>query len=279
MSRRARPSVPALKDAWVRDPIDAFILARLQKEGLKPQSEASKTSLLRRVSLDLTGLPPTPAEVDAFLADSIPEAYEKVVDRLLQSPRYGEHWARMWLDAARYGDTHGLHLDNYREIWPYRDWVIQAFNRNKPFDQFITEQLAGDLLPAATLDQIVATGFCRCHVTTSEGGSIAEEVHVRNVVDRVDTFGTVFMGLSVGCARCHDHKYDPIATREYYQLFAYFNSIDGKPLDGNAARHPPVVRVGSIEQREQLARLQTRVDDSRAQDRRPGGQGQVHRTR
>ncbi len=256
-----KPAVPALKDSWVRDPIDAFILARLQKEGLRPQPEAGKTTLLRRVTLDLTGLPPTPEEVDAFLADNSPDAYEKVVDRLLQSPRFGEHWARLWLDVARYGDTHGLHLDNYREIWPYRDWVINAFNRNMRFDQFLVEQLAGDLLPDATLDQVVATGFCRCHVTTSEGGSIEEEVYVRNVVDRVDTFGTAFLGLSVGCARCHDHKYDPVKTKEYYQLFAFFNSIDGKPLDGNAARHPPVVRVASAEQREQLARLQGKVDE------------------
>ena len=144
--------------------------------------------------------------------------------------------ARFWLDAARYGDTHGLHLDNYREIWPYRDWVIKAFNSNKPFDRFIIEQLAGDLLPNATLDQIVATGFNRCHVTTSEGGSIEEEVYVRNVVDRVETNGTVFLGLTIGCARCHDHKYDPIRTKEYYQLFAFFNNIDGPALDGNAAR-------------------------------------------
>src|SRR5262249_13640878 len=156
--------------------IDAFVLARLEKEGLKPSPEAEKTALLRRVTLDLTGLPPTPAEVDAFLADKNPDAYEKVVDRLLASPASGEHMARYWLDAARYGDTHGLHLDNYREIWPYRDWVIKAFSDNKPYDRFVVEQLAGDLLPGATLDQQIATGYIRCHVTTSEGGSIEEEV-------------------------------------------------------------------------------------------------------
>ena len=190
------------------------------------------------MTLDLTGLPPTPAEVDAFLADTSPDAYEKVVDRLLQSPRYGEHMARYWLDAARYGDTHGLHLDNYREMWPYRDWVIKAFNDNMPFDRFIVEQLAGDLLPERRRStSTIATGFNRCHVTTSEGGSIDEEVYVRNVVDRVETNGTVFLGLTVGCARCHDHKYDPVTQKEYYQLFAFFNSIDGSPLDGNAARH------------------------------------------
>ena len=187
------------------------------------------------MTLDLTGLPPTLEEVDAFLADRSPGAYERVVDRLLRSPRYGEHMARFWLDAARYGDTHGLHLDNYREIWPYREWVINAFNANKSFDRFIVEQLAGDLLPNPTRDQLVATGFNRCHVSTNEGGSIEEEVYVRNIVDQVDTNGTVFLGLTTGCARCHDHKYDPIRTKDYYQLFAFFNNIDGSPMDGNGA--------------------------------------------
>ena len=196
--------------------------------------------LIRRVTLDLTGLPPTLQEVDAFLADSSQEAYENVVERLLDSPRYGEHMARFWLDAARYGDTHGLHLDNYREAWPYRDWVIRAFNANKPFDRFIVEQLAGDLLPNATADQLIATGYNRCHVSTSEGGSIEEEVYVRNIVDQVDTNGTVFLGLTTGCARCHDHKYDPIRAKDYYQLFAFFNNIDGPALDGNSARWAPI---------------------------------------
>ncbi len=196
-----RHALPKVKNAaWPKNAIDAFILAFLEREGLQPSPEAERTTLIRRVTLDLTGLPPTPAEVDAFLADPSSNAYENVVDRLLRSPRYGEHMARFWLDAARYGDTHGLHLDNYREMWPYRDWVIKAFNENKPYDQFLTEQLAGDLLPNATLDQIIATGFNRCHVTTSEGGSIEEEVYVRNVIDRVDTTGTVFLGLTVGCA-------------------------------------------------------------------------------
>jgi hypothetical protein len=249
-----RPLLPKVTaGTWPRNAVDAFILARLEAAGLKPSPEADKTTLIRRVTLDLTGLPPTPAEVDSFLADSSPRAYEKVVDRLLESPRYGEHMARYWLDAARYGDTHGLHLDNYREIWPYREWVIKAFNANMPFDRFIIEQLAGDLLPNATLDQIVATGFNRCHVSTSEGGSIEEEVYVRNVVDQVDTNGNVFLGLSVGCARCHDHKFDPIRQKDYYQLFAYFNSIDGGALDGNSARPAPVVKVPT---RELLARMQ-----------------------
>jgi mono/diheme cytochrome c family protein len=255
-----RPALPAVTDAgWVRNPIDRFVLARLEKEGLKPAPEADKVTLLRRVTLDLTGLPPTPAEVDAFLADKSPDAYEKAVDRLLASPRYGEHRARYWLDAARYGDTHGLHLDNYREIWPYRDWVIRAFNANMPFDRFVVEQLAGDLLPGATLDQQVATGFNRCNVTTSEGGSIEEEVYVRNVVDRVDTTGTVLLGLSIGCARCHDHKFDPVTQKDYYSLFAFFNSLDGPALDGNAARPAPVVQVASPEQLRELDRRRAEV--------------------
>ncbi len=197
---------------------------------MSPSPEADRITLLRRVTLDLTGLPPTPAEVDAFLSDESPDAYEKVVDRLLRSPHYGEHMARFWLDAARYGDTHGLHLDNFREMWPYRDWVVRSFNRNQPYDQFVIEQLAGDLLPDPTKDQLIATGFNRCHVTTSEGGSIEEEVYVRNVVDRVVTVGTVFMGLTLECTRCHDHKYDSLTMNDFYSLFAFFNSLDGNPL-------------------------------------------------
>jgi mono/diheme cytochrome c family protein len=255
-----RPAVPkVVDDAWPRTPIDYFILARLEAEKLHPSPESEKTNLLRRVTLDLTGLPPTLAEIDAFLADRSPEAYEKVVDRLLESPNYGEHLARYWLDAARYGDTHGLHLDNYREMWPYRDWVIKAFNRNLPFDRFIVEQLAGDLLPNATTDQIVASGFNRCHVTTNEGGSIEEEVYVRNVDDRVDTTGIVFLGLTVGCARCHDHKYDPVKTKDYYQLFAFFNSLDEKPMDDNAAQYPPIVKLATAEQTKELTQLKDKV--------------------
>ena len=249
-----RPALPQPSDHrdWPRTPIDYFILARLRAEGLEPSREADKAKLIRRVTLDLTGLPPTIAEIDSFLADPSPQAYEKLVDRLLDSPRYGEHMARYWLDVARYGDTHGLHLDNYREMWPYRDWVIKAFNDNLPFDRFVVEQLAGDLLPNPTLDQTVASGFNRCHVTTNEGGSIDEECYVRNVVDRVDTTGIAFLGLTTGCARCHDHKYDPLTTKDYYQLFAFFNSLDEHPLDGNAAQYPPTVRVPSPAQ---LARL------------------------
>ncbi len=241
-----RPDLPSVvRSDWPRNAVDYFILAKLEAAGLSPSAEADKETLIRRVTLDLTGLPPTLSEVDSFLNDTSSTAYEKVVDRLLSSPRYGEHMARYWLDAARYGDTHGLHLDNYREMWPYRDWVVQAFNRNLPYDEFITEQLAGDLLPEPTDDQLIATGFCRCHVTTSEGGSIAEEVYVRNVVDRVVTFGTVFMGLTLDCTRCHDHKFDPLTMNDFYSLFGYFNSLDGNPLDGNAHDPPPTKRVGS----------------------------------
>jgi mono/diheme cytochrome c family protein len=255
-----KPAPPVVKDAsWSINAIDRFILDRLEDEGLRPEPEASKTTLIRRVTLDLTGLPPTPEEVDAFLADPSERAYERVVDRLLDSPRYGEHMARFWLDAARYGDTHGLHLDNYREIWPYRDWVIRAFNQNKPFDGFIVEQLAGDLLPSPTLDQIVATGYNRCHVSTNEGGSIEEEVYVRNIVDQVDTNGTVFLGLSTGCARCHDHKYDPIRSKDYYQLFAFFNNIDGPAMDGNSARWEPIVAVPTPEQRGAMRTLDGQI--------------------
>jgi hypothetical protein len=249
-----KPELPAVKNAaWPVNEVDRFLLARLEAEGLAPEPEASKTALIRRVTLDLTGLPPTLQEIDAFLNDRSEGAYERVVDRLLESPHHGEHMARFWLDSARYGDTHGLHLDNYREIWPYRDWVIRAFNGNKPFDQFIVEQLAGDLLPKPTLDQIVATGFNRCHVSTSEGGSIEEEVYVRNIVDQVDTNGTVFMGLSTGCARCHDHKYDPIRAKDYYQLFAFFNNIDGPALDGNSAKWEPIIPVPTAAQHKTLA--------------------------
>ena len=241
--------------------IDDFIRARLKAEGLKPSPEADKATLLRRVTLDLTGLPPEPAELDAFVADASPNAYEKVVDRLLASPHYGEHMARFWLDLARYGDTHGLHLDNYREMWPWRDWVIRAFNENMPFDRFVTEQLAGDLLPDPTLEQKIATGFNRNHITTSEGGSIDEEVHIRNVMDRVDTFGQVFFGITLGCAKCHDHKFDPFTMKEYYQLSAFFNSCDGPDLDGNRKDTPPVLKVPTLAERAELADLAKKIGE------------------
>ena len=243
------PQVPGPVADWsTRNPIDHFIHGRVQSAGLTPQPEADKETLLRRLTLDLTGLPPTIEEMDDFLADDTPEAYEKVVDRLLKSDRYGEHMARVWLDAARYADTHGLHLDNERQIWPYRDWVIKAFNRNMPFDEFTIEQLAGDLLPAPSLGQKVATGFNRCNVTTSEGGSIDEEYYVRYAVDRVETTSTVWLGLTAGCAACHDHKFDPLTQKEFYQLFSYFFSLTEKAMDGNALLPPPAIKVPTDEQ-------------------------------
>jgi mono/diheme cytochrome c family protein len=225
-----RPAVPDVRDAWGRDPIDAFVLARLQKEGLKPSPEADRATLLRRLSLDLTGLPPTPEEVDAFLADKRPDAYERQVDRLLASPHYGERWGRHWLDLARYADSNGYSIDSPRSIWPYRDWVINALNKDLPFDQFTIEQLAGDLLPGATTDQKVATGFHRNTQINEEGGVDKEQFRVEAVLDRVNTTGSVWLGLTVGCCQCHNHKFDPLTQREYYQLFAFFNNQDEPTL-------------------------------------------------
>jgi mono/diheme cytochrome c family protein len=260
-----RPELPAVADqAWPRGAIDHFVLARLEAEGLTPAAQADRQTLIRRVTFDLTGLPPTLEEVDAFLANDSSTAYEELVDRLLAKPAYGEHMARFWLDAARYGDTHGLHLDNYREMWPYRDWVVSAFNDNMPFDQFTIEQLAGDLLPDPTEEQLIATGFNRCHVTTNEGGSIAEEVYVRNVVDRVVTTGTVFMGATFDCTRCHDHKYDPLTMKDFYATFAFFNSLDGNPMDGNKKDPAPVLRVLTDDQKSEIAALEEMVEGLQA---------------
>ena len=265
-----RPTPPDVKNGdWIRNPIDAFILSRLEKEGLHPASEAGKRTLIRRLSFDLTGLPPTREEVHQFLADDSPDAYEKLIDTFMAKPEYGEHLARFWLDVARYGDTHGLHLDNYREMWPYRDWVIEAFNKNMPFDQFTIEQLAGDLLPEPTLDQLIATGFNRCHVTTSEGGSIDEEYYVQYAIDRADTTSTVWMGLTVGCAQCHDHKYDPITQKEFYQLYAYFNNITEKAMDGNRKDSPPVVKLPTPEQEAELAAFDEQITELDAQTKAP----------
>ncbi|HXE81018.1 MAG TPA: DUF1553 domain-containing protein, partial [Vicinamibacterales bacterium] len=229
-----RPEVPALPGrpkaalggSRAGNEIDAFILAALQARGLEPAPEASKETLIRRVTLDLTGLPPTLEEIDAFLADTSPDAYEKVVDRLLASPAYGERMAADWLDVARYADSHGYQDDGMREMWPWRDWVIDAFNRNLPFDQFIVWQLAGDLLPGATDEQRLATGFNRNHMQSQEGGIVPEEYRTEYVVDRVNTLGRAFLGISVECARCHDHKYDPITQSEFYRLYAFFNSVN-----------------------------------------------------
>ncbi|MFP6738174.1 MAG: PSD1 and planctomycete cytochrome C domain-containing protein, partial [Planctomycetota bacterium] len=245
-----------VKNWTVNNPVDNFIHASLTRAGLSPQERASKGTLVRRVTLDLTGLPPTLKEVDDFLADKSGKAYESVVQRLLDSPRYGEHMARFWLDAARYGDTHGLHLDNERSIWPYRDWVIDSFNSNQPFDRFTVEQLAGDLLPNSTLDQKVATGFNRCNVTTGEGGSIDDEYYARYAVDRVETTSTVWLGLTAGCAACHDHKFDPITQKEFYQLFSYYFSLTERAMDGNKLLPPPIVKAPTRIQRTQRRELE-----------------------
>jgi hypothetical protein len=242
--RHDPPPVPARQDAgWPRNPIDHFVLDRLDDEGLTPSREADRERLLRRVTLDLTGLAPTPAEVDAYLADQQPGAYERVVDRLLASPRYGEHMASFWLDAARYADTDGYQNDRLRYMHVWRDWVIRALNDNQPFDRFTIEQLAGDMLPDATLNQQIATGFGRNHRINSEGGSIPEEWAVEYVVDRVDTLGTVWLGLTVGCARCHEHKFDPLTQVDYYRLFAYFNNVPEWGLGPNNGNSPPFVTV------------------------------------
>jgi len=255
------PALPPVKDPsrWARNPIDRFILARLEREKLRPAPEADRVTLIRRLTLDLTGLPPTPAEVDAFLADRSPNAYEKVVDRLLASPRYGERMAWEWLDAARYADTNGYQGDGVRTMWPWRDWVIRALNDNMPYDQFTVEQLAGDLLPNATREQRIATGFNRNHMLNGEGGRIPEESRVDYVVDRVDTTSTVFMGMTVGCARCHDHKFDPFTQKEYYQLYAYFNNL---PETGSVDRRGnanPVMALPTLADTARTAELTAKV--------------------
>lgn len=265
-----RPELPAVRNTtWPRNPIDHFILARLEREGLDPSPEADKHALIRRVSLDLTGLPPTPEEVDAFMADAAPDAYEKVVDRLLQSPHYGEQMARNWLDVARYADTNGFHIDNERYMWRWRDWVIDSFNKNQPFDQFTIEQLAGDLLPNPTVEQKIATGFNRNHMITFEGGIIPEEYRVQYVVDRLNTTSTVWMGLTMGCAQCHDHKFDPISMRDFYQAFAFFNSVPEKGSDGNRGNAEPLMKAPLPHQQKALEAVQADIDGVLAKMRAP----------
>jgi hypothetical protein len=235
-------------EAWIRNPIDRFILARLEKEGIAPSPEADRVTLIRRLSLDLVGLPPSIDEVDAFVADRAPNAYERLVDRLLASPHYGERWGRHWLDLARYADSNGFNIDAPRSIWKYRDWVIEALNRNLPFDQFIIEQIAGDLLPQPTLDQQIATGFHRNTLKNEEGGIDLEQFRIESVVDRVNTTGAVFLGMTIGCAQCHDHKFDPISQRDYYQLLAFFNNAD-----------EPVLELPTSEQLEARSRNQSQI--------------------
>jgi hypothetical protein len=254
----SRPPLPAVKgQKWARTPIDRFVLAKMEQSGLAPNPEAERRALIRRVSLDLVGLPPEPADVAAFLADTSPDAYAKVIAKLLASPHYGEHRARYWLDAARYGDTNGLHYDNYRGgIWPYRDWVVRAFNSNLPFDRFAIEQLAGDLLPNPTLDQLIATGFVRNNTTTNENGVIEEEVRFQYIKDRADTTGTVFLGLTVACATCHDHKFDPITQKDHYALEAFFNNTTERVMDNNRPDPPPVVVVPEARDRARWLELE-----------------------
>lgn len=256
-----RPPVPEVKlKSWPRNPIDHFILAELERRNLKPSPEADRATLLRRLSLDLAGLPPTPEELARFLADRAPGAYERQVERLLASPRYGERMAMEWLDLARYADTHGYHIDSHRDMWPWRDWVIAAFNRNMPYDRFTVEQLAGDLLPNPTREQLIATGFNRNHMINFEGGAIEEEYLVEYVVDRVETTGTVWLGSTLGCARCHDHKYDPFSQKDFYRLFAFFNTVNEKGLDGRAGNAQPVLQLPTPEQEQRLKQIQAELE-------------------
>ncbi|MBS0207852.1 MAG: DUF1553 domain-containing protein [Planctomycetes bacterium] len=258
-----RPSVPAPKQAeGLVNPIDAFIRERLAAEKLAPAPEADRTTLIRRVTFDLTGLPPTPAEVDNFLADAESGAYERLVDRLLASPHYGERMATQWLDAARFADTNGYQSDEQRFMWRWRDWVIDAFNRNQPFDQFTIEQLAGDLLPKATLEQQIATGFNRNHRANSEGGIIPEEFLVEYAVDRLDTTATVWLGLTVGCARCHDHKYDPVTQKEFYRLMAFFNNVPEEGKVSRTGNAVPMIKAPTPELSAEATKLDAAVAEA-----------------
>jgi hypothetical protein len=264
-----RPALPKVKnEAWVRNPIDRFILAELEKRGMQPNPEADRRTLARRLSLDLTGLPPSPADVEAFVNDKASDYYEKYVDRLMKSPHYGEHRARYWLDAARYADTHGIHFDNFREIHSYRDWVINAFNKNQPFDQFTIEQLAGDLLPNPTIDQLVATGFNRCNITSNEGGLIRDEYFVLYTRDRTETVAAVWLGATLNCCTCHSHKFDPFSQKDFYSLSAFFNNTTQDAMDGNIPNTPPTIFVPRIEDRprwdvlsKELAGLRSRSEE------------------
>jgi len=252
-----KPEVPQADGA--KNPIDAFLAQRLKREGLKATAEADRPTLVRRAAFALTGLPPTPAEVDAFARDAAPGAYERMVDRYLASPRFGEEMARHWLDLARYADTHGLHLDNERQMWAYRDWVVKAFNENKPFDRFTVEQIAGDLLPSPTKEMMTATGFNRCNVSTSEGGSIEAEYVYRYAVDRTETVASTWMGLTAGCAVCHDHKFDPITAKDFYSLYAFFNSAADPGMDGNALLTRPTIKLTTPEQEKKLAAVDAKL--------------------
>jgi mono/diheme cytochrome c family protein len=261
-----RPPVPAPRNAsWARNPIDSFVLARLEKEGLAPSPEADRPTLARRVALDLTGLPPDLQLVDSFVTDTRPDAYEKFVDRVLASPAYGEHMARAWLDLARYADSNGYADDQPRVIWRYRDWVIEALNANKPFDTFTAEQIAGDLLPHPTTDQLLATAFHRNTLTNDEGGTNDEEFRVAAVVDRVNTTFQVWMGLTMACAQCHDHKYDPLRQEEYFRVFAVFNQTE----DNDQPDNRPLLETPTPKQRRERARLSARIAELEKKLRQP----------
>jgi hypothetical protein len=257
-----RPAIPANQsNHWEKNPIDAFVLARLEKEKLKPSPEADKVTLLRRATFDLTGLPPTLSEIDSFVADKSPTAYEKRVDALLARPQYGERMTMQWLDLARYADTHGYHIDSHREMWHWRDWLIQAFNRNQRYDQFAVEQLAGDLIPNATIEQKLATGFNRNHMINFEGGAIPEEYQNEYVIDRLEATSNVFMGLTMGCARCHDHKYDPISQRDFYRFYAFFNTIPEQGLDGRKGNAAPMLQLPDPQQANRLDTLRKGISE------------------
>lgn len=268
-----KPAIPEISEAseqWAKNNIDRFIANRLEKEGLTPSKEADRTTLIRRVSLDLIGLPPTPEEIDAFVADPSPDAYEKVVDRLLASPHFGERMAIKWLDAARYADTNGYHHDNIRTAWPWRQWVIEAFNSNMPYDQFAIEQLAGDLLPDASQNQVLASAFCRMHNINDEGGALNEEYLVEAVADRIETIGTVFMAQTYTCARCHDHKYDPLSQKDYFATWAFFNSVEGERgvyrNNFDAARaYPPYMDWQEEEDKELQAKLEAELKELKSE--------------
>jgi len=268
-----RPAESAVKDGrWARNPIDRFILGKLEEAKLAPAPEADRRTLARRAALDLTGLPPAPEDVEAFVNDPAPDAYERFVDKLMATPEWGEHRARYWLDAARYADTHGLHFDNYREIWPYRQWVIDAFNANVPFDRFTVEQLAGDLLPARTRDQQIASGFHRCNITTNEGGSIDDEVLASYAKDRVETTAAVWLGLTIGCASCHDHKFDPVTQKEFYQFAAFFRNTTQVAMDTNNPDTPPVLVVPAKADEPRWAEVQITAAELRTVKQKRAGE-------
>jgi len=267
------PDLPEVDDPrWSKSPIDRFVWQRLQQENLTPKAPADRRTLIRRLSFDLNGLPPTREDIHAFLADTADDAYERLVDRLLASPRYGEHMARYWLDLVRFADTNGIHHDHYREMTPYRDWVIRALNENLPYDEFVKYQLAGDLYDEPSRDQLIASGFNRLHLIIDRGTALPEESYTRNVLDRVTAVGTAFLGLTVQCAVCHDHKYDPITTRDFYQLFAFFNNLDGEPETGGRegsdferGLQPPYISLANDAQQARLAELDGQIAQFSAQ--------------